>query len=73
MQEEYSSSQDIHEAPGTEQWSTAASTKCQMCQSGMREALLDLTLANQENLLCRISVGDSLGCSDHNIEDLGSC
>ena len=31
------------------------------------EALLDLLLTNQENLLCNISVSDSLGCSDHNI------
>ena len=35
------------------------------------EALLDLLLTNQENLLCNISVSDSLGCSDHNIVEFG--
>jgi len=35
------------------------------------EALLDLLLTNQENLLCIISFSDSLGCSDHNIVEYG--
>ncbi|PKU34839.1 hypothetical protein llap_14859 [Limosa lapponica baueri] len=35
------------------------------------EALLDLLLTNQENLLCNISISDSLGCSDHNIVEFG--
>ncbi|GAB0178838.1 P protein [Grus japonensis] len=35
------------------------------------EALLDLLLTNQENLFCNISVGDSLGCSDHNTVEFG--
>ncbi|KAK4826132.1 hypothetical protein QYF61_005284 [Mycteria americana] len=35
------------------------------------EALLDLLLTNQENLLCNISVSDSLSCSDHNIVEFG--
>jgi len=30
------------------------------------EELLDLLLTNQDNLLCNISVSDSLGCSGHN-------
>ncbi|GAB0176922.1 mitochondrial enolase superfamily member 1 [Grus japonensis] len=35
------------------------------------EALLDLLLKNEENLLCNISVSDSLGCSDLNIMEFG--
>ena len=35
------------------------------------EALLDLLLTNQENLLCTILVSDSPGCSDHNIVEFG--
>jgi len=35
------------------------------------EALLDLLLTNQENMLCRISVSDSLCCSDDNIVEFG--
>ena len=36
-----------------------------------KEALLDLLLTNQENLLCNISVSNNLGCSDHNIVEFG--
>jgi len=35
------------------------------------EALLDLLLTNQENLICNILISDSLGCSDHNIVEVG--
>ncbi|KAM6103455.1 uncharacterized protein LJ206_014212 [Theristicus caerulescens] len=35
------------------------------------EALLDLLLTNQENLLCNISVSDSVDCSDDNIVEFG--
>ncbi|GAB0183630.1 highly reducing polyketide synthase PKS6 [Grus japonensis] len=35
------------------------------------EALLDLLLRSQENLLCSISVSDSLGCSDHSSVEFG--
>ena len=35
------------------------------------EALLDLLLTNQENLLCNALLSDSLGCSDHNIVEFG--
>ena len=35
------------------------------------EALLDMLLTTQENLLCSISVSDSLGCSDHNSVEFG--
>ncbi|GAB0181361.1 mitochondrial enolase superfamily member 1 [Grus japonensis] len=35
------------------------------------EALLDLLLTNQENLLCNISVSDNLGCGDHDIVEFG--
>ena len=35
------------------------------------EALLDLLLTNQENLLCTILVSDSPGCSDHSIVEFG--
>lgn len=33
------------------------------------EALMDLLLTNQENLLYNISVSERLGCADHNIAD----
>ena len=36
------------------------------------EALLDLLLTNQENLLCTISVSASPGCSDHSIVEFGN-
>jgi len=35
------------------------------------EALLDLLLTNQENLLSNTSVSNSLGCSYHNVLELG--
>lgn len=35
------------------------------------EALLDLLVANQENLLFNPSVSDSFDCSDHNIAEFG--
>jgi len=35
------------------------------------EALLDLLLANQESVLCNISLRDSLGCADYSIVEFG--
>jgi len=36
-----------------------------------KEALLDLLLTNQQNLLCNISISGTLGFSDHNIVEFG--
>lgn len=35
------------------------------------EALLDVLLTNQENLVCNTSGSDSLGCSDQNTVEFG--
>lgn len=42
----------------------------QECQPGTLEALLDLLLANQVNLLCNIFLSDSLGCHHHHVVGL---